>query len=764
MNAIIYLLQVSACTGIFYTFYYFMLRRLTFFTVNRWYLVITLALSFIIPLLTISINKDTAPVIQQVVHINQLQSLPVNQVRFISNNDAKPTFNRYGVLETLYVSAAGILLIRLLTILAVFFIKIKGKQRTQIDNTQIIHGDKKLDNGSFFNYIILNDEGLSETEIRQIIAHELIHVKRLHSVDRMLASLVQVVLWFNPFVYLYSRAIEQNHEFEVDREMGLQADKGIYADMLLHLSVARGGLIYNSFSKVPLKRRITMLFTKPTNHVKKVIYLLTIPVVMISCLAFARIKTRATGYTKNNRNDFVIVAKDRQPLVNPAPNAKGQKTDYATKENDHSITDVESKMIEKALAKANRPFFERFHFKRAEGNEFDVIAFNTKIIGKTHGIMETFDTDAKIGAFIDGKFFSEEEMNNLAPEKSAILYLDMKPDYSKLKLPDNYAFSFSFKTKDTYAPVDSVKRNQKTDKPTRKINSVGAIGPLSTKKIPLDSAEKINYQNITPAEEQMMNKTLANGHAPFFSRFHFIRPQGHSFDQIVFMVGNIGGTANLGADDKAAAFIDGKFYNEDALKKISPDRAAQLEYDNGSDHSKREKIPDDANYAMPFNFKTRTTSAPVVKSDDKVGSVNQKTNVSKKIVSKPTVIEPNSITDDKALVTKEQDALSKKILHDVKAPFFSRFHFTPAGSKRFDIAMFKLNANTVVSSDLGVNDKVGIWIDGKFYNEDAIKILTPEKIATLTIDDNPNPDPSKFEKVENGAHNSLPISLKTKSI
>jgi hypothetical protein len=41
---------------------------------------------------------------------------------------------------------------------------------------------------------------------------------------------------------------------------------------------------------VPLKKRITMLFTKPTNRMKKVIYLLVVPVVLISCLAFAKLK------------------------------------------------------------------------------------------------------------------------------------------------------------------------------------------------------------------------------------------------------------------------------------------------------------------------------------------------------------------------------------------------------------------------------------------------------------------------------------------
>src|SRR5882757_3635379 len=72
MGAIIYLLQVSGCMAIFYLFYYFLLNGLTFFTINRHYLLITLVLSFIIPAITISVHEYT-PVIQRVAQINNFR-------------------------------------------------------------------------------------------------------------------------------------------------------------------------------------------------------------------------------------------------------------------------------------------------------------------------------------------------------------------------------------------------------------------------------------------------------------------------------------------------------------------------------------------------------------------------------------------------------------------------------------------------------------------------------------------------------------------
>lgn len=95
----------------------------------------------------------------------------------------------------------------------------------------------------------------------------MLHVKLYHSVDRLLVKIAQITLWFNPFIYLYAKAVEENHEFEVDKAMANSTDKKLYADLLLHLSVAGQGLLYHSFSKIPLKKRIVMLFSRPLKSI-----------------------------------------------------------------------------------------------------------------------------------------------------------------------------------------------------------------------------------------------------------------------------------------------------------------------------------------------------------------------------------------------------------------------------------------------------------------------------------------------------------------
>jgi beta-lactamase regulating signal transducer with metallopeptidase domain len=300
MKTFIYLLQVSACTGIFYAFYFLLLRRLTFFTLNRWYLLCTLLFSLIIP--TINIHVDTAQpaaILQPVMYVNQIQAAdePMMIQNISTLQKVKPAFDLLTPVKAIYVAIAGISVLHLLFTLIVFLRRRKAELLMQIGNVRILKGNSKQGNSSFLNVIFVNDNELEPAEIKQIIAHEMLHVKLLHSADRIIARLVQIVLWFNPFAYCYIRSIEENHEFEVDRIITGNADKSMYATLLFKLSISNQSYLMHSFSKVPLKSRIAMLFNKPTSNMKKMIYVLIAPVVLISCLAFANLKAKSTADT-----------------------------------------------------------------------------------------------------------------------------------------------------------------------------------------------------------------------------------------------------------------------------------------------------------------------------------------------------------------------------------------------------------------------------------------------------------------------------------
>ncbi|RFZ94424.1 hypothetical protein D0C36_02405 [Mucilaginibacter conchicola] len=290
MKLIIYLLQVSACSAIFYLFYFLLLRRLTFFTINRWYLLGTLLLSFIIPTMHLPVTAEQHPaVLQPVVDFNQLQYFTANPVSAdVQNIPVRDTIDIPVMLKYLYSAIAALSLIKLAFTLLMFIKRSKGEQLFCIDNVRVV---KAGSNSSLFNVVFVNDNELSPAELKQIVAHELLHIRLWHSADRIIARITLAMLWFNPFAYFYIRSMEENHEFEVDRIATGGADKSEYAALLFKLSVAGNDYLMHSFSKVPLKNRIAMLFNKPTPNMKKIIYTLMLPVVALSSLAFANLKT-----------------------------------------------------------------------------------------------------------------------------------------------------------------------------------------------------------------------------------------------------------------------------------------------------------------------------------------------------------------------------------------------------------------------------------------------------------------------------------------
>ncbi|MCC8425998.1 M56 family metallopeptidase [Mucilaginibacter sp. UR6-11] len=494
MDFFVYLLQVSACTGIFFGFYYLILNRFTFFSINRWYLLATLILSFAIPLLTITVREEYVPIIQQSAYLTSTDVVSQAVV-------AKPVENMNWliVLKCVYALTVVLLLARMLIILAAFFAGIKGKTTNRIGNIHILCGDR-LNNGSFLNYIFLNDKELNDEQIKQIVEHEMLHIKRLHSVDRIIVKIAQIVLWFNPFIYLYARSVEDNHEFEVDSEIGRFTDKNKYASLLLHLSIAKQNMLYNGFSVIPLKKRITMLFNQPTKNMKKITYVLILPLVVISCLAFANLKTIRKPVGNLEPKDVFQAVSRHQQQVRQAPG-------IAIVSQKALISDIPTKQT-KAVA----------------------------------------DTERK-----------------------------------KLQLSiDN---------------VSNGHNNRSTGEP-----EITLIDDTNKKVLKIVSAQQTPDIRIDDGAQAGIRIVSIKGDR-FFTRTHIVDADGKKFDQIHFQLPGESGSANLGVDDKAAAFIDGEFYDEEALKNISPEKAATLKF-AGSGDVKRGKMPV-GNYAMPFSFKTK---------------------------------------------------------------------------------------------------------------------------------------------------------------
>ncbi|SMB94109.1 TonB family protein [Hymenobacter roseosalivarius DSM 11622] len=137
---------------------------------------------------------------------------------------------------------------------------------------------------SSFGPVVFWDETLplSAAEARQVLDHELAHVRQGHTYDRLLLEVVRAVLWFNPFAHLCSRALILTHEFLAD-EAALRPEAAAsseavllphsYTHLLARQVATRLGFslpLAHSFSHSQTLRRIAMIHrTSPIRRWKQ---------------------------------------------------------------------------------------------------------------------------------------------------------------------------------------------------------------------------------------------------------------------------------------------------------------------------------------------------------------------------------------------------------------------------------------------------------------------------------------------------------------
>lgn len=122
---------------------------------------------------------------------------------------------------------------------------------------------------SFFGRIYLGAD-LNEKEKAVMLKHEKVHVKAFHFIDLLISQLIEVVFFFNPFIYQVCSLMQENHELEAD-QVG-KTDQKTYLDILLqqHFQTDQSFVgLTHSFNTHHLKRRIMHLQNKNSNGSNK---------------------------------------------------------------------------------------------------------------------------------------------------------------------------------------------------------------------------------------------------------------------------------------------------------------------------------------------------------------------------------------------------------------------------------------------------------------------------------------------------------------
>jgi len=284
MEWLTYLLKVTACTALFFGFYLVVLRKLTFFKINRFYLLASLFLSFIIPALQFEVKREMPMLETELVDMPDLkpiQPAPVQLIQPVMVEYQPEVTSKTDWVGIMAYAYSGIALLLLLLCLWRLFVLLKhtGNYTKNSSGLKLITKTEGFTNCSFFNYVFINDADLSATDLSVLLKHEQVHARQYHSIDKIILMVFKSVLWFNPIVYLYDKALEQVHEYEADDITSADCGSEAYANLLLKLAISKSNMpLIHNFVKSPIKARIKMLFHAKSKNMKKLIYLLAIPV------------------------------------------------------------------------------------------------------------------------------------------------------------------------------------------------------------------------------------------------------------------------------------------------------------------------------------------------------------------------------------------------------------------------------------------------------------------------------------------------------
>ena len=311
-QVLLFLGKAALLTIAFVLMYRLLLRRETFHGLKRGALMLSLVLSYVLPVTVITVHRDISksPVAQTAVSA-QPAATPVNQIQPFSpvaqTSAPAPSVSASesatvqapavrkdytAVLLRILLAAylAGLiimLLLRVRSILKVSAIVRGGETVERGDGYRIVVTDKNVSPFSWLGTIVVSQKEYAGID-SNVLRHEKAHIAHGHPLELMLLDFMSLFQWFNPAVWVLRRDLCLVHEQQADADVLKSVpDARPYQFMLL--SQSQGGLAFNivaSFNGNGVESRIDMMNRKRSGR-SQMIRFLYLPVVMCVSLTMS---------------------------------------------------------------------------------------------------------------------------------------------------------------------------------------------------------------------------------------------------------------------------------------------------------------------------------------------------------------------------------------------------------------------------------------------------------------------------------------------
>jgi bla regulator protein BlaR1 len=280
----VFLFKVNIALLLFCVGYYLVLRHLTFYTLNRVYLLVAIIFATLYPKIDLSDFAQRHETLAKPVQTVVLNWQPS------AESLIKPlTQPNYWQWATVIFWAGAIFLgFRLLMQLFSLFQLYRQSKPARIHEHDVRLMEGEAAPFSFWRSIYVNPANHTPADLQAILLHEQVHVNGWHTIDILLAELSSVFYWFNPGIWLMKKAVRENIEFITDRKIlnkGFDSKTYQYSLVNVSFNTTTPGIV-NHFNISTIKKRIIMMNAKRSSRFKLTRYAFVVPAVVVLLLVF----------------------------------------------------------------------------------------------------------------------------------------------------------------------------------------------------------------------------------------------------------------------------------------------------------------------------------------------------------------------------------------------------------------------------------------------------------------------------------------------
>lgn len=565
-TVLLYFGKVIVCSGVMFLYYQLSLKDKTFHHYNRFYLLLAILMSLLLPLIkvddfTIEVNSDVYMLLDKIQNFNTEKKLDNGNLYFDIIFSALGLVSLYFLGKLLY----GIFKIQ----------QFKSQfQKESFDGINFYRTNLTEAPFSYFKNLFWKNTITLDSEIgKQILKHEMVHIEQKHSFDKILIEIITAVFWFNPFFHIIKREINLIHEYQADKKAVKNSDTKAFAQMLLASHFSGTQLPAASpFLSSNLKKRLKML-QKPKTKFGYARRILALPVLFSVAFAYL-VNAKNREIEETNLSIRKVVSEIKKDTVREKTEKK-ELTEPTSKSTDHETRLAE---LEKKIEGKN---------KELEKLDPESDAFNKKIEEISEIASEIGDIAAEESSKVD-EYFNSAEWKKQMKELENMEPLDKK-ELRRIEKAAKKAGRAAEKI-----GKEAAKIGEKAAEQARK---AGEIARIDGERARLDgeAARKAGEQARIIGEKARIyaQKIVAENTGNAFKEINFVKA-GKSPNVMVLQAdfikkdgnGNIAMNGikryNMNGFDDAKFFVDGRQVSKEEFHSLQPETIASMNVIKGN--------------------------------------------------------------------------------------------------------------------------------------------------------------------------------------